>query len=581
MFVPAASRAAEPTPMRAAPTTALRFAVLLLLPLLLASAKASARGVPFELARWNDPATAPPIDVVRGAADDRFEVLPAGSSLLDNGRDMDRWYRIRLAEPWRSTSPPVLALYAPYGNRVTVHLPPDYVARERALRDLDLDQRHSRHALVFDLPATVGPDTPIYVRMKAGRRLSPQVAIEDAGEFARADIAYQRNITAILTAIAVTWLVVGAFGWVLREREFLLLFGAIGFQLLYLLMLTGEAYALAWLAWLSNLGVVAIWISRSLATAFLLLFTVHFLDLVRFAPRLRQLLNACAAAFVPIIVLALVPAMQGSWLPRFGGYLLIVSSILAMVAACLAWRRGSRAARFYLVAWLPAVALDVLRELQLLELAPLLPGQEYALPLAGAFVAVMFAVGVADRMLAVRHERDEARLAAERDPLLRVLNRHAIALKLRAACDNAWAAERPLSILFIDLDRFKTINDTYGHAVGDACLKAVVERIGRELRQGDSLGRYGGEEFLVVLPGASAADAVAIADRVRADVDAGCRVVVGRNVNLTVSIGVAGFRGGAQTPDQLVAEADQAMYLAKRRGRNLVVVPDADPASAA
>ena len=581
MSAPAASRAAEPTPMRAAPITALRFAVLLLLPLLLASAAASARGVPLELARWNDPATAPPIDVVRGAADDRFEILPAGTSLLDNGRDMDRWYRIRLTEPWSSTSPPVLALYAPYGNRVTVHVPPDYAAQERALRDLDLDQRHSRHALVFDLPATLGPGTPIYVRMKVGRRLPPQVAIEDAGEFARADIAYQRNITAILTAIAVTWLVVGAIGWVLREREFLLLFGAIGFQLLYLLMLTGEAYAMAWLAWLSNLGVVAIWISRSLATAFLLLFTVHFLDLVRFAPRLRQALNACAAAFVPIIVLALVPAMQGSWLPRFGGYLLIVSSILAMVAACLAWRRGSRAARFYLVAWLPAVGLDVLRELQLLDLAPLLPGQEYALPLAGAFVAVMFAVGVADRMLAVRHERDEARLAAERDPLLRVLNRHAIALKLRAACDNAWASERPLSILFIDLDRFKTINDTYGHAVGDACLKAVVERIGRELRQGDSLGRYGGEEFLVVLPGASAADAVAIADRVRADVDAGCRVVVGRNVNLTVSIGVAGFRGGAQTPDQLVAEADQAMYLAKRRGRNLVVVPDADPASAA
>ena len=85
----------------------------------------------------------------------------------------------------------------------------------------------------------------------------------------------------------------------------------------------------------------------------------------------------------------------------------------------------------------------------------------------------------------------------------------------------------------------------------------------------------------MVLPGASAADAVAIADRVRADVDSGCRNVAGRSVNLTVSIGVAGFRGGAQTPDQLVAEADQAMYLAKRRGRTLVVVPDADPATAA
>ncbi|HQW63617.1 MAG TPA: diguanylate cyclase [Pseudomonadota bacterium] len=567
--------------MRASRTPAFRFAVLLLLPLLMASAGASARGVPIELARWNDPATEPSIEALRAASDERFEILPAGSSLLENARGHERWYRVRVTAPWNAADPPVLALYVPYGNRVTVHVPPDYAADERALRDLDLDQRHSRHALVFDLPATLGPDTPVYVRMKVGRRLSPQVAIEDAGAFARADIAYQRNITAILTAIAVTWLVVGAFGWVLREREFLLLFAAIGFQLLYLMMLTGEAYALPALAWLSGLGVVAIWISRALATAFLLLFTVHFLDLVRFAPRMRTALQACAAAFGVVVVLAPFPAMQQSGLPLFGGYLLILSSFLAMVAALLAWRRGSRAARFYLVAWLPAVALDVLRELQLLNLAPLLPAQEYALPLAGAFVAVMFAIGVADRMLAVRHERDEARLAAERDPLLRVLNRHAIALRLRAACDNAWASERPLSILFIDLDRFKSINDTYGHAVGDACLKAVVDRIGRELRQGDSLGRYGGEEFLVVLPGASAADAVAIADRVRADVDSGCRNVAGRSVNLTVSIGVAGFRGGAQTPDQLVAEADQAMYLAKRRGRNLVVVPDADPATAA
>ena len=276
--------------MRASRTPAFRFAVLLLLPLLMASAGASARGVPIELARWNDPATEPSIEALRAASDERFEILPAGSSLLANARGSERWYRVRVTTPWNAADPPVLALYVPYGNRVTVHVPPDYAADERALRDLDLDQRHSRHALVFDLPATLGPDTPVYVRMKVGRRLSPQVAIEDAGAFARADIAYQRNITAILTAIAVTWLVVGAFGWVLREREFLLLFAAIGFQLLYLMMLTGEAYALPALAWLSGLGVVAIWISRALATAFLLLFTVHFLDLVRFAPRMRRAL---------------------------------------------------------------------------------------------------------------------------------------------------------------------------------------------------------------------------------------------------------------------------------------------------
>jgi diguanylate cyclase (GGDEF)-like protein len=563
--------APESIAMRSPVTPIARICGLLLPLLLLASAGALARGVPIELARLHDAPSAPSIEAVRAAPGDAFEILPAGATLLDNAQKFDRWYRVRLGRPWDGANPPVLALYAPYGNRVTVHVPPDYLADERALRDLDLDQRHSRHALVFELPATLGPDTPVFVRMKAGRRLPPQVAIEDASEFARADINYQRNITAILTAIAVTWLVVGAFGWVLREREFLLLFAAIGFQLLYLMMLTGEAYALSGLAWLSGMGVVPIWISRSLATAFLLLFTAHFLDLVRYSPRLRHALHACAAAFGLMVLLALFPPLQTSWLPASGGYLLIASSILAMVAALLAWRRGSRSARFYLAAWLPAVALDVLRELQLLGLAPLMPAQEYALPLAGAFVAVMFAVGVADRMLAVRHERDEARLAAERDPLLRVLNRLAISLRLRAACDNAWASERPLSILFIDLDRFKLVNDNHGHLVGSSVLRQLSRLLTQSVRQVDTVARYGGDEFTILLADTGEPGAHVIAERIRKWVaDYAFEADNGTTLRLACSIGLATYPAHGRTREALLDAADKAMYRAKSSGRNRV-----------
>ncbi|HET9484627.1 MAG TPA: GGDEF domain-containing protein, partial [Xanthomonadales bacterium] len=124
-------------------------------------------------------------------------------------------------------------------------------------------------------------------------------------------------------------------------------------------------------------------------------------------------------------------------------------------------------------------------------------------------------------------------------------------------------------------DDFKRINDTLGHAVGDACLKAVVDNAHRELRQADTLGRWGGEEFIVVLDGAYATHALAVAERIRGDVEFRCREVEGHPVRLTVSIGVAEMVPGDRAAAVVVARADQALYEAKRRGRNRVVVYDA------
>jgi diguanylate cyclase (GGDEF)-like protein len=184
----------------------------------------------------------------------------------------------------------------------------------------------------------------------------------------------------------------------------------------------------------------------------------------------------------------------------------------------------------------------------------------------------MFSTALADRMLAVRRERDDARDEARRDPLTGVLNRAAIVERLRNGIEEAWGAGQPLAVLFLDLDRFKTINDGHGHALGDACLAAVVRCVIRELRHGDAFGRYGGEEFVVVLPGASAVDARAVAERVRADVERSCREVEGKLIGLTISVGVAAYAGGMQSSADLIAEADDAMYEAKRKGRNCVFV---------
>ncbi|MDE2148356.1 MAG: GGDEF domain-containing protein [Gammaproteobacteria bacterium] len=133
--------------------------------------------------------------------------------------------------------------------------------------------------------------------------------------------------------------------------------------------------------------------------------------------------------------------------------------------------------------------------------------------------------------------------AAERraqiDPLTGVLNRRSFLEQLDAACLRIRARDLPLALLFIDLDHFKEINDSYGHPAGDTCLRASIDPIRSELHQSDVIGRYGGEEFVVILSGADAAAARAVAERI-------CRRVASTSVegfnppiNLTCSIGIA------------------------------------------
>ena len=136
----------------------------------------------------------------------------------------------------------------------------------------------------------------------------------------------------------------------------------------------------------------------------------------------------------------------------------------------------------------------------------------------------------------------------------------------------AQARGLPISVLFIDLDHFKQINDGRGHAAGDACLAGLIAPIQAELRHSDVIGRYGGEEFVVILNGADAAAAHPIAERI-------CRRVAevriegfGLPIHLTCSIGVASSDTLGVWGQHLIAHADTAQYAAKRSGRNQVQV---------
>src|SRR5690606_39457410 len=127
----------------------------------------------------------------------------------------------------------------------------------------------------------------------------------------------------------------------------------------------------------------------------------------------------------------------------------------------------------------------------------------------------------------------------------------------------------PFAIALIDIDRFKSINDSHGHLVGDQLLRAFARRVSERLREVDLLGRYGGEEFILLLVGTRLAGAVRLAERLREDVAAANWDEVLPGLRLTMSAGVAEYRPG-ESLEALLERADNALYAAKRGGRNRV-----------
>jgi len=131
--------------------------------------------------------------------------------------------------------------------------------------------------------------------------------------------------------------------------------------------------------------------------------------------------------------------------------------------------------------------------------------------------------------------------------------------------------ETPLTVIMADLDQFKAVNDTFGHPGGDAVLRGVSQLLLDETRATDVAGRYGGEELIVLLPQNTAEGAQVVAERWRSQVEeAAFELPDGRNVKVTVSIGIADLEARFETPYDFVAAADSALYLAKQKGRNRI-----------
>jgi two-component system, cell cycle response regulator len=163
------------------------------------------------------------------------------------------------------------------------------------------------------------------------------------------------------------------------------------------------------------------------------------------------------------------------------------------------------------------------------------------------------------------------RFAATHDFLTKLLNRAEILASLKRELSRSERDGKPVAILMVDVDHFKSLNDSHGHGAGDAVLKEVAERLKSELRAYDLVGRYGGEEFLIVLPNCNLVAATKRADEIRRLVCKTPAVTPYATVPVTVSIGVTACDWTPNlTLEEVLQQADEALYRAKERGRNCV-----------
>ena len=309
-----------------------------------------------------------------------------------------------------------------------------------------------------------------------------------------------------------------------------------------------------------------------------LLFASRFLDLRVVFPRMhRAVIGFCGAFGVLLAAAVLLDNQKLALLASFTFVFLFTGIMLLL--GILSVRAGQKPARYFLIAAFAAMVGAVLTTLSTWGFIPHTSWTFRAVEIGMLVDATLLALALAYQLRVGQEERLRAERLAQLDPLTGLNNRRAFYDKTRALWAHAIRHGHATSVMLLDIDRFKQINDVHGHAHGDEVLKVLANILRHSVRQGDVLARWGGEEFIVFLPETSQDDAAALAERLRAEFaetliphEAGATAV-------TASFGIAQKADAHLTLDALIAAADECLYQSKQQGRNRVTIRPAAPAA--
>lgn len=540
---------------------------LALLPMLFSSTGASAVDVALE-GRWRP---AMPRETAADVRDGDTALQRFDPGLFQHFRSPgdEAWVLLSPRDGAWPDPPWVLSVMDAGLQTITLHVPGRAGAPSARLghRDPGTWPGHGRIAFAIDAPVSPAQSLLLHVDGRGVIASSLRFVAQPAADFVRADASWLALASASLAVMLAMATMALCFALRLRDATFLYYAVFIGGYAFVLALQSGFVFEP--LGWTGLAASPRLWGRLAVATsiAAAAMFFARFADLQRYLRRGRHLLAAYAALVGATALLGLVPPLDGIGRALINPLLIVGAPLFIGIAALAAWR-GSRYAGLFMLGWTPLLVVTAVSSLQLYGTSSARTWSEQAGLLCGALEALLFSLGLAYRTLELRRAHEQARVQADIDSLTGLYNRRAWQAQVEGL-----RIDDPLSMLFLDIDQFKRLNDRHGHHVGDDALRALARAIGDEMRRHDIAGRYGGEEFVVALPATDAAQAVALAERIRERMQ---RSPTGKpGFAPTVSVGVASRLPGEDTA-LLLRRADRAMYTAKKAGRNRVALAKAN-----
>ncbi|WP_190285617.1 GGDEF domain-containing protein [Montanilutibacter psychrotolerans] len=506
-----------------------------------------------------------PVQVIAGELDKQF--VAVDEPMIRPVSGTPSWWRVTAGSPILASDEPQLLLVSPHLNRTEVWLPGQAMPQRRSLFGADADPRFSTRALVTAIPDGLRTGQSLYLRVHGVGVTPMAVRIAPLEQVHRDDLVHVAWRSGTLVTLVVLSVLALGFWVGIGQRSYAYLLLTLLAQAFYLASSGGELRLLPELAATVTSDPRATRLFAFIAVLASNGFLMHYLELRTRQPRMFRALHACNMALVAMMVVTIVSA--ASLIAFVANLVLLATTATVFLASLAGARRGQRAAWFVLLSWTPLLVLLVLRVGELLGGWVNAPWMVYAFPATFAMAGLVITVGMADALQQLRRDRDHASHLATYDPLTGAMSRPAIEQRLHTLVADAKQSGRSLSVVFFDVDRFKSINDEHGHRIGDQCLRIISLRTRNRLRTYDLFGRWGGDEVLVLLPDTPLAAAMGVAENLRSAVNCRPLSIDGQLLSASLSLGVAELVAD-ESPEQLIERADAALYASKSAGRDRV-----------
>lgn len=545
------------------------------------------------------------LEDVRQLPESEWSRLPAGETLSAGLYAGEIWLRLRVSP---SSSERYLEIGYPLLDyiRLTWFSAGEILSGFETGDRLRFDTRPIAHRnFLFPVPLTAEPVTG-YIRVQSQGAVQVPIKVGDTADFMSSEqVSYGWQI--LFLGIMVAMALYNAFIFLLvRNPAYFWYVLTVVTSALIVLNFTGLMFQWGWPETPSmNRYFTSMVVAANIL--FAAIFTMSFLSIRRFSAVSYRIMQCVIGASVIGLIFGLFGSYHASAL--YVSVLTVTVIPLIFVVGLVVWFRGQELAKYYTIAWVPLLLGHLINTSSKMGIIPQSSFTDIAPQVGVTLEVILMSFALASRINMERKRRQvaqeqtlevqrqanqtlEARVqdrteeleqANDRlkamtitDGLTQVANRRRYDECLATEFLRACRQQYPLSVILLDIDHFKTLNDTHGHLIGDDCLISVAKACSDLIhRSGDLLARYGGEEFVVLLPDTPEAGALAVAERLRqavadAPMPAG---EDGKPLELTISVGVAtAIPERDEVATALVRRADEALYAAKEAGRNRVMV---------